>query len=435
MSETRPKVMIIGSGGREHALAWGLKNRGKVGEVIVAPGNGGTHHMDGVRNMNLEDYQSIVEYARKEDIDLTVVGPEAPLADGLADLFWENKLPILGFKKKTATLESSKVWAKEFMSEYGIPTADFSVFTRYEEGVEHLKKGFNRDSSREFFIKADELCGGKGAIHAPTLAAGKEALKNLLIDKKCGRGEKVVIEEKLVGEEATILAFLDRFGNYRLMPAMQDHKPVYDKDQGPNTGGMGAYAPAPIVSSKIKHRIVNRIIEPTIYGMKEEDILDSGILYFGTLITKTGDPYLLEYNVRFGDPEAQPVLPLLDCDLYQILKSCQEGRLDQTKLEWKDASCVCVVLATSGYPIDYGDVREEIIGIDQAANLPGVMVFHAGTEFRDGKFYTAGGRILGVTGIDKSLKEATHRAYRAVEKIHFKEMHYRTDIAAKALSR
>lgn len=428
------KVMVIGSGGREHALAKALMDGGYVEEVSCCPGNGGTEAMEGVRNVNLKDHQQIKEFADNEDIDLTIVGPEAPLAEGLADLFYENDLPIFGFKKKTAKLESSKVWAKEFMKEYGIPTADFEIFTSYKHAVKYLKESFRKkDSQQEFYIKADELCGGKGAIHASTFNEGKAALKSLLLDKKCGQGEKVVIEDKLEGEEATILAFLDVSGNYKLMPPMQDHKPVYTGDKGPNTGGMGAYAPAPVVTEKRELQIRKRIIGPTIEGMKKEGLLDNGILYFGLLISKTGDPYLLEYNVRFGDPEAQPVLPLLDTDLYSILINCIEGKLDQIDIRWKNKAGVCVVLATSGYPIDYGDEKEEITGIEEAESLGDVIVYHAGTKLRNGKFYTSGGRILGITAIGATIEESYQKAYQAVKEVHFNGMHFREDIAAKAL--
>lgn len=425
-------VMVIGSGGREHALCKALLDGGNVAEVICCPGNGGTQAMKNARNVQLESNQQIVEFAYKEGIDLTIVGPETPLAEGLADLFERNGLPIFGFKKNAARLESSKAWAKEFASKYGIPTADFEIITSYKEGVKYLDHGFARDPHQEFYIKADELCGGKGAIHAPNLSEGKAAIRRLMQDKKCGRGEKVVVEERLEGEEATILAFLDKRGNYRLMPPMQDHKQVYSGDKGPNTGGMGAYAPAPVVTYVRKSLIEDRIIIPTLSGMEREGILDSGILYFGLLINEDDDPYLLEYNVRFGDPEAQPVMPLLDTDLYTILKDCIGGKLEGTDIRWKNKAAVCVVLSTSGYPIDYGDEDEEITGLQEVESMANIVVYHAGTVMRDGKFYTCGGRILGITGVGENLEEAARIAYRAAGKVHFEGMHYRTDIASKA---
>lgn len=426
------KVLVIGGGGREHALVRALADDADVEHVYCAPGNGGTAAMKHVTNLPLKDPRDLVAFAKREEIDLTVVGPEAPLVEGLVDFFQAHDLRIFGFKKAAAKLEGSKAYAKHFMQKYFIPTAPFMVFEGYHQALEYLKEQFQEDPEREFFIKADELCGGKGSIHAPDLESGRRALQTLFKEKRCGVGKRVVIEECLKGEEASVFTFTDGKAIATLPPA-QDYKRLHDGDLGPNTGGMGSYAPAPVVTEEVYDRIEQEIILPTIFGMEEDRISDRGILYFGLMIDRKGKPYVLEYNVRFGDPEAQAILPLLKSDLYPVLMACIEGKLDEAKLEWREGAAVCVVLSVSGYPEVYDHQNEEIHGIEEAEGLGDVIVYHAGTELRDGRFFTRGGRILGVTGMGKDVPSARRRAYEAVQKIHFQGMHYRKDIAAKVL--
>ena len=384
--------------------------------------------MAGVRNIHFKDYKELHRIARREGVDLVVVGPEAPLAEGIVDLF--RGVKVFGFNKATAQLEASKVIAKEFMCRYGIPTADFAVFDDYAKALDYLKPRLQR--GERFFIKADELCGGKGSLPAGGREEAERALHFLFKERGCGRGERVVIEQALEGEEVTIMAIIDPEGDYVLLPPTQDHKRAYDGDQGPNTGGMGAHAPAPPVTPALQRKIIGRIIEPTLRGMAEENLGGAGVLYFGLLISG-GEPYVLEYNVRFGDPEAQAALPLLRGDLYPILLAAVEGRLEGAEVGWEEKAAVCVVLATQGYPLDYGHEREEIAGLTEAEAQGDVLVYHAGTELQDGRFITHGGRILGVTGLGETIAAARARAYEAVEKIYFKGMRYRRDIAARAL--
>ena len=427
------KVLVIGSGGREHALVRALIDDADVEEILCAPGNGGTAAMTGVRSVAFKGYQELIELAKAERVDLTVVGPENPLADGISDLFRAHGLKIFGFKKAAAKLEWSKVYAKYFMRLYKIPTAPFRVFESCDTALQYLKERFAKDPNAQFFVKADELCGGKGAMQATNLEEGEKAVRELLIEKKCGKGERSVIEECLNGEEASILVFVDTQGRYALMPPAQDHKRRDDGDKGPNTGGMGSYAPAPLISRTVMQSIEEKIIRPTLEGMKAEGLIDCGILYFGLMIAPEGKPYVLEYNARFGDPEAQVILPLLKSDLYPILLACVEGRLGQMKLEWRDGAAVCVTLTVSGYPTHYGHEREVIEGLEEAERMRDVIVYHAGTMRQDGRFITKGGRILNVVGLGKDVSEARKRAYEAVNKIHFNGMHHRKDIAAKAL--
>ena len=430
---TKAKVLVIGSGGREHALVKALADDRDVEYVFAAPGNGGTAAMENVSNVLLKDPRDLVAFATRESIDLTVVGPEQPLVEGIVDHFRRHDLPIFGFGKAAAQLEGSKVFAKRFMQKYAIPTAPFWVFERLTPALRFFQEQFQEDPDRKFFIKADELCAGKGAFPAFSLEEAKEALHRLFDEKFCGVGERVVVEEALRGREASVLALTDGRTLATLPPA-QDHKRAYDSDEGPNTGGMGAYAPAPLVNEKVYERVEQEILLPTLLGMEEEGLTDAGVLYLGLMIDPKGKPYVLEYNVRFGDPEAQPILALLESDLYPVLRACVEGRLEGVELKWREGAAVCVVLAVEGYPERYTHQNEEIHGLEEAEQMEDVIVYHAGTEFRGGKFYTKGGRILGVTGLGTTIAEARARAYAAVEKISFRGMRYRRDIALKALS-
>lgn len=427
-------LLVIGSGGREHTLAGKLKIDQPVKKVFCSPGNGGTASSDRIHNLDYDSWNDLHNKIIEKNIEFVVVGSEKPLSKGLADFLREKNIPVFGFGKKAAKLESSKVFAAKFKEKYNVSSPNSKVFTSMDKAEEYLNDEFKKGSNKEFWVKADELCGGKGAIHAPNFEEGKEALKTLFKDKKCGEGKKVVIQKHINGEEATILTFTDG-ETFVPMPPMQDHKPIYNDGKGPNTGGMGAYAPAPVVDEEVWEKFEKNILKPTKKGIKQEGIRSPGILYFGLIIDENKDPYVLEYNVRFGDPEAQPVLPLLDSDLLPILRKSVEGKLDEieNRIKWKDKASVCVVLSTEGYPTDYGNESYKINSIEEAEKMKDVKIFHAGTEIKDDEFYTDGGRILGVRGIGKTIKGAQKRAYSAVNKINFKGMHCRTDIAEKAL--
>ena len=422
--------MVIGSGAREHALAWKLAQSSLLDTVYCAEGNPGTALEPKVENFFFSEYSELVDFAGEQGVELVVIGPEKPLAEGVADSFRERGVSVFGFGKKQAMLESSKVFARHFCEKYGVSSPEASVFTNASEAMEFLEE--NRD--RKFFVKADELCGGKGAFPAPTIAEGMKAVSELLVKKKCGVGEKILIEEWLEGLELTIMAFTDG-KTISLMPASQDHKRLLDGDKGPNTGGMGAYAPASLFDSEVKENFTNSILKPTLRGLKEEGFNDAGIIYFGIIVDREKKTRLLEYNVRFGDPEAQPVLLLLESDLFPILKSCAEGKLAEVEksIRWRDESALSVTLAVKGYPVNYGSEREPITGIEKAESIPGVKVFHAGTAVENGKLVTSGGRILSVSAHTDSLAKARLRAYSAIESIHFNGMRFRNDIALRAV--
>jgi phosphoribosylamine--glycine ligase len=428
------KALVIGGGGREHALVKALVDDADVEHVYCAPGNGGTAAMENVTNVPLKDPRDLVAFADREEIDLTVVGPEQPLVEGVVDFFRQHDLRVFGFGKAAARLEGSKAFAKRFMQKYAIPTAPFWVFEHHRAALRFLRQQFAEDPNRKYFIKADELCAGKGAFPTPDLKVAEEALRKLLEEKSCGVGKLVVVEEALRGQEASLLGFTDGKA-VATMPPAQDHKRAYDDDEGPNTGGMGAYAPAPLVTERVYARIEQEIILPTLLGMEEERLTDGGVLYFGLMIDPKGKPYVLEYNVRFGDPEAQSILALLESDLYPVLQACVDGRLHQAELRWREGAAVCVVIAVEGYPERYDHQDEEIHGLEEAEALEDVIVYHAGTDYHNGKFYTKGGRVLGVTGLGPDVASARERAYEAVSKIHFQGMRYRRDIASKALPR
>jgi len=426
------KVLVVGDGGREHAIVRALSDDADVEHIYCAPGNGGTAAMEGVNNISQKSKNDLTYFAKENEIDLVVIGPEQPLCDGLANVMRSNGLRVFGFKASAAKLEGSKVFAKEFMQRYSIPTAGFEVFGNFKRAVEYLEAQFEENPDARFFIKADELCGGKGAIPAFDLTAGKQALRSLLLDNACGVGAKVVIEESIRGQEASIFALTDGETVITLPPA-QDHKRINDNDEGPNTGGMGAYAPAHIVDEKVYERIEQEILLPTIMGMEEERISDCGVLFIGVMIDPKGKPYVLEYNVRFGDPEAQPLLTLLKSDLYPILVACTEGKLAECDVKWHYGSALSVVISVKGYPAQYDHQDEVIRGIEDAEALEDVVVYHAGTTHKQGKFFTKGGRILGVTALGSDTKAAQKRAYEAVAKIKFSGMHFRTDIGHRAL--
>ncbi|WP_378956055.1 phosphoribosylamine--glycine ligase [Pelosinus sp. sgz500959] len=421
-------ILVIGSGGREHALVSKLKESQQVTKIYCAPGNPGIAEMAQCVSVDINDNSALLEFAQKNEIGLTVVGPEVPLANGIVDIFTENGLKIFGPTQSAARIEGSKAFAKYLMEKYNIPTAAFAVFTDAESAKQYIKK-----QGAPVVVKADGLAAGKGVVVAMTLDEALEAVDMIMCDNVFGQaGSQVVIEEFLVGEEASILTFTD---GKTIVPmvAAQDHKRVYDHDQGPNTGGMGAYAPAPVVTASISEQVMREILQPTVDAMVNEGSPYCGCLYLGLIITADG-PKVIEFNARFGDPETQVVLPLLDSDLVTIMVSCINGTLTDTEIKWKDAAAVCVVMAAGGYPGTYkkGDV---MTGLEEAKQQ-GASVFHAGTALsNDNQFVTNGGRVLGVTAIASDLKQAVDKAYQAVGKIQFEGVHYRKDIAHRAMKK
>ncbi|RMG01283.1 MAG: phosphoribosylamine--glycine ligase [Nitrospirae bacterium] len=422
------KVLVIGGGGREHALVWKLAQSKRVDKIYCCPGNAGISELAECLDFSLNDHQALLDFARYEWIDLTVVGPEAPLSEGIVDIFQKDGRRILGPTRQAAQLEASKVFAKDFMKRHGIPTAEYRSFTSYIHAEEYV-----RMKGAPLVIKADGLAAGKGVIIAQTVEEAIEALAKIMRDRAFGdAGNRVVVEECLTGEEASYLVFTD--GETILpMASSQDHKRIFDNDQGPNTGGMGAYSPAPVVTPEVERKIMDKIIKPTIRGMASEGVKYKGILYAGLMI-KDGEPYVLEFNCRFGDPEAQPILMRLKSDLLEIALAITEDRLKEMTLQWRPEAAVCVVASSGGYPGSY-EKGKVIEGLESLKNDPNVVVFHAGTSFKDGKVVTAGGRVLGVTALGTDIKTARDNAYKAIEAIHFEGMHYRKDIANRAIGR
>ena len=421
------KVLVVGGGGREHALVWALKKSKEVKEIFCAPGNGGISRIaKTIPEVKGEDIQRIKEIVVKEKIDLVVVGPENPLALGIADELEKEKIPVFGPSKSASQLESSKVFSKRFMEKYDIPTAEFRVF---HDPVSAIK--FVEEKGVPIVIKADGLAQGKGVYVAHSMEEAGEAISDIMVKKKFGTsGNKVVIEEYLEGEELSYIAIISD-GKIIPLLASQDHKRVYDDDMGPNTGGMGAYAPVPFVTKKIEKKIINRIFKRALKGMEKEGIRYRGVLYAGLMIVKD-EPYVLEFNVRFGDPETQPIVTLMKSDLFPVLFNAATGNLKEEKIEWKEGASLCVIMASSGYPGEYKK-GYEIKGLEEVKEGDDLVIFHAGTEFKNGKFYTSGGRVLGVTGVGKDLKEAFEKTYSAVKKITWEGVHYRKDIGRKGL--
>lgn len=422
------KVLVIGSGGREHAIVWKLSQSRSVDKIYCCPGNAGISGLAECINVKQDDFSSLLDLVKYEWIDLTIVGPEDPLSKGIVDLFEKEGRKILGPIKAAAQLESSKVFSKDLMKSYGIPTAEYRVFTSYLHAEEYIKfKG------TPIVIKADGLAAGKGVFIADTLDEAMDALKVIMKDKAFGNaGNKVIIEDCLKGEEASYMVFTDG-KSIVPMVSSQDHKRIFDGDKGPNTGGMGAYSPAPVMTEELEKVVIEKIMKPTIRALRSEGINYKGILYAGLMIDK-GVPQVLEFNCRLGDPETQPVLSRLKTDLMDVAMAVTEERLSEINIEWNSDPAVCVVLSASGYPGKYrkGDV---ITGLEEANAVEGVHVFHAGTAFKDNHIVTAGGRVLGVTAVGKDIAAAKSRAYDAAGKIHFQGMRYRKDIADRALKR
>jgi len=424
------RILVVGSGGREHALVWKLKQSPKVEEVFCAPGNAGTAKDGDNRNISSDDIPRLVQFARDNRIDLTVVGPEAPLVAGIVDEFRRQGLTIFGPNAAAARLEGSKVFTKKMLRRASIPTADFAVFNRWQEADRYIEES----DEQPLVVKADGLAAGKGVFVCANKAQARAAVKSILQEKTFGdAGLQVVIEECLVGEEASVLALVDGDTIVPLEVA-QDHKRAYDNDKGPNAGGMGAYCPAPLVTSEIMDEIVRRILVPTVHAMKVDGCPFSGILYAGIMLT-AGGPKVLEYNVRFGDPEAQPVLMRLKTDLAELLMMAATGRLSELEgLEWDPRPAVCVVMASEGYPGDYAK-GHAISGIEDADALPDVKVFHAGTALKNFEVVNTGGRVFGVTAMGSTVAEAKARAYEAVDKISWKGGWCRRDISDKAIGK
>ncbi len=421
------RVLVVGSGGREHALVWKIAQSPRVEKIFCAPGNAGIARLAECVPIASNDIFNLGQFAKANAIDLTVVGPEDPLSAGISDFFKEQGLLVFGPSKHGALLESSKAFAKSLMEKYGIPTAKYRTFCSAEDAIAYVKK-----IGAPIVIKADGLAAGKGVTVARDVNTAIEAIEAAMIKRVFGvAGERVVVEECLEGEEASILAFSD---GETVVPMVtsQDHKPVYDDDQGPNTGGMGAYSPAPVVDELLFKEIQSCILEPCVRGMREEGHAYQGCLYAGIMVTSQG-PKVVEFNCRFGDPETQVVLPRLASDIIEPLIACCTGDLGNVSLEWHDEPCVTVVMASGGYPGSY-EKGKPILGISEAETEEGVMVFHAGTRLSgDGELLTNGGRVLNVTALGKTIPDAIERAYRAVRRIYFEGAHFRTDIGKKAL--
>ena len=422
------KVLVIGGGGREHALVWKLSQSLRVKKIFCAPGNAGISGTAECLNIKADDISTLLDFAKYESIDLTVVGPEVPLTKGIVDVFRKKGLRIFGPDSSGAQLEGSKVFAKEFMRKYGIPTAEYKIFTSYLHAEEYV-----RLKGTPIVIKADGLAAGKGVFVADTVKEALNALKITMKEKTFGSaGNKVIIEQCLKGEEASFMILTD--GKIIVpLATSQDHKTIFDNDRGPNTGGMGAYSPAPVITKKLEADIEKYIMNPLLKGLAKEGIRYRGVIYAGLMICN-GKLYVLEFNCRFGDPEAQPVLIRLDSDLFDAMKATADGMLKDIKISWKDEASVCVVLASKGYPESY-EKGKIIKGLDELKGRKDLMVFHAGTSLNNGGFATSGGRVLGVTALGKDIKAAKAGAYRAIEKIHFDGMYYRKDIADKAIKR
>jgi len=426
------KVLIIGSGGREHCIAWKISQSSLVDKLYCAPGNGGTSAISQNIDISASDIEGLLKFALEENIDLTVVGPEAPLVEGIVDRFESKGLKIFGPKKEAARLEDSKVFAKEIMKKYGIPTANFEVFDDPKKAKAYIK-----EKGTPLVVKADGLAAGKGVIVCEKQDEAFHAIDSIMVDKKFGKaGNRIIIEDCLKGEEVSFLIFTD---SVTIMPLVssQDYKRAFDEDKGFNTGGMGAYSPVPLIGENELSDIIKKVFIPVVEGLKKEGKIYKGILY-GGIMMKDNVPYVLEFNVRFGDPETQVILPKLKSDLVDIMIKTIDNRLNEVKLEWDERFCVGVVLASGGYPESY-EKGKEIRGLEKLENIEDVFIFHAGTkretknEGRGTKLVTNGGRVLNVVGLGSSIKEAQDKVYSVINNIEFESMFYRKDIGNKIL--
>ncbi len=420
------KILVVGNGGREAALCWKIKQSKKCDRLFCAPGNAGIAEI--AELVHADEPKALLDFAKRENVGLTVVGPEAYLAEGITDLFEQEGLRIFGPSKKAAQIESSKIFSKKLMKKYGIPTASYEEFEESSAAIAFLK-----EQEYPLVIKADGLAAGKGVVIAADFAEAEKAVKEMLEEGAfSGAGKKIVVEEFLEGEEASILCFTD--GKTIVpMESSQDHKRIFDGDKGPNTGGMGAYSPAPVITKKLLSEIRSDILEPTIKAMEKEGCPYKGVLYAGIMVTKEG-PKVLEYNARFGDPETQAVLPRLTTDLVDIMDAIIDNRLSQQMIEWNKHCAVCVVISSGGYPGKY-KTGYTIEGLEEAKKLKDVSLFHAGTSLAGCDVVTSGGRVLGVTALGETIRSAVDNAYKAVSKISFTDMYFRKDIGFRALKR
>ncbi|MFZ2147073.1 MAG: phosphoribosylamine--glycine ligase [Sedimentisphaerales bacterium] len=421
-------VLLVGSGGREHAIAWKLAQSKDLTKLYIAPGNPGTSQCGQNIPIGADDADELLDFARQNDVGLVVVGPEDPLAAGLVDVFEAAGIKAFGPSAGAAQLEADKAFAKQLMRSSSVSTAEGRTFDRFSDA-----KAYIASRDEPVVVKAAGLAKGKGVFVCDDPSDGILAAEQIMCDKVFGpAGDIIIVEDKLLGEEASILAFVDGRNIY-VMESSQDHKPIGDGDTGPNTGGMGAYSPAPVITEDLMNQITREILVPVVDGMNRNGTPYKGVLYAGLMITG-GGPRVLEFNVRFGDPETQPILARLKSDLLQVLLAVCNGTLDQITLEWDQRPAVCVVMASGGYPGEY-EKGKKIIGLEDAQQLEDVIVFHAGTKKMDGDIVTSGGRVLGVTALGQTIRDAKERAYRAVDKIKFDGAYCRRDIADKAIKK
>ncbi len=423
------KVLVVGGGGREHALAWRLAQSSRVSKVYVAPGNGGTANEDKVENLSIKDndIETLKEFALKENIKLTVVGPEVPLVAGIVDCFQAENLSIFGPSAKAAQLEGSKAFSKDFLARHKIPTAAYACFTELAPALDYIA-----EQGAPIVVKADGLAAGKGVVVAETIEQAQDAARDMLIDNAFGdAGARIVVEEFLMGEEASFICMVD--GIHALpMATSQDHKARDEGDTGPNTGGMGAYSPAPVVDKAMHDRIMQEVITPTVEGMRADGNTFVGFLYAGVMINALGEPKVLEFNVRFGDPETQPIMMRLQSDLSELCEAALNGELDRVQVEWDKRAALGVVVAAGGYPADYAKGHEIK---DASESVENTKVFHAGTKLEGGSVITTGGRVLCVVGLGESVQEAAQAAYARTKGISWDDHFYRKDIGHRAIAR
>lgn len=420
------RILVLGGGGREHTICYSLSKSPKLQKLYCLPGNGGISEIaETIENISISDFGSIIKICKEKEIDLVIPGPEEPLVKGLKDALEKENIKVFGPDSTGALIEGSKSFAKEIMSKAGVPTAKFEIFDNSSKAKAYIEK-----KGAPIVVKADGLCAGKGVFVCETKEEAIRAVEKIMEEKIFGEaGNRVVIEEKLVGEEASYIVITDGY-NFKALPTSQDHKRLLDNDEGPNTGGMGAYSPTPLIDEELKKKIEEKIISPTLKALEKEGHPYLGFLYAGLMIVNK-EPYVLEFNCRLGDPEAQVILPRIENDFLGIIEATIEGNLGKIDLREKEESAVCVVMASKGYPGKY-EKGKKIEGLDKVLQIPGVIVFHAGTKKVNGEFYTSGGRVLGVTALDKDIPSAIEKAYKAVSMIHFEGAHYRKDIGKRA---
>lgn len=419
------KVLVVGNGGREHAVVWKVLQSPRISQVYCTRPNAGIANIAKAVDIAPEDIEALADFVRDEGIDFTVVGPEKMLSLGITDLFRERGLRIFGPEKKGARLEASKIYSKELMQRCGIPTAKAEIFTNIEDAISYI-----RSNDKPCVIKADGLAAGKGVVVAESRKEAEDAVKSMMQDKEFGEaGSRILIEERLIGKEATFLAFTDG-ETVSVMPSSQDHKRIYDGDKGGNTGGMGAFSPSSYIDGKMEKKVLDTVIYPVLKGLKQDGVVYKGVLYAGLMINPEDMSFsVLEFNCRFGDPEAQAVIPRLKSDIMDIFEAVSEGRLSTVNVEWRSEAALCVVLASSGYP-NRPRTGEIVVGLEgEGRDDTDIIVFHAGTVKKGDDVITSGGRVLTVTALDKNLLSARAKCYDKIKKIHFDGMHYRKDIA------